>query len=82
MVPFVNGTLEWGAVIATVLSGLSIVPRHCARLTSFLHPKLREMNAVLITPQPIALPLRSLRRAGDIPSVSAPALSLTLAPLP
>ena len=37
----VNRTFEWGAVIAPFLSVLSIVPRHCARLTYFLHPKLR-----------------------------------------
>ena len=40
--PFVNRTLEWGAVIATFLSVLSVVPRPCARLTCFLHPKLRK----------------------------------------
>ena len=28
---------------------LSIVPRHCARLTYFIHPELRKINAVLIT---------------------------------
>ena len=49
---------------ATLLSVLCIVPRHCARLTCFLHPKLREISAVPITPQPIPL-----RRAGSIPSV-------------
>ena len=31
IVPFVNRTLEWGVVIATFVSVLSIVPRHCAR---------------------------------------------------
>ena len=29
-VPLVNRTLEWGVVIATLWSILSIVPRHCA----------------------------------------------------
>ena len=71
IVPFVNRTLELGAVIATFLSILSIVPRHCARLTCFLHPKRREINAVLITPQPITLPLR---RAGSIPPAYVHAL--------
>ena len=42
---------EWGVYITTLLSVLSIVPRHSARLTHFLHPKLRKMNAVLIAPQ-------------------------------
>ena len=41
VVPLVNRTFEWGVVIATFLSALSTVPRHCARLTYFLHPKLR-----------------------------------------
>ena len=54
-------TFEWGGVIATLLSILSIVPRHCARLIHFLHPKLREINAVLSTPQLMTL---TLRRAG------------------
>ena len=58
--PFVNPTFEWGAVIATFLSALSIVPRHCARLTHFLHPKLRKVNAVLTPPQLMTLPLRHL----------------------
>ena len=45
IVPFVNRTFEWGVVIATFLSVLSMgVPRHCARLTYFLHPKLRNAN--------------------------------------
>ena len=38
IVPFVNRTFEWGAVIATSVSLLSVVPRHCAHLTYFLHP--------------------------------------------
>ena len=41
IVPFVNRTFEWGVVIATFLSVLSTVPRRCARLTDFLHPKVR-----------------------------------------
>ena len=64
-----NGTFEWGVVIATYLSVLSIMPRHCARLTFFLHPKLRKINAVLLTPQLITLTLRRLRRAGSIPLI-------------
>ena len=64
---FANRTFEWGVAIATLLSVLSIVPRHCARWTSFLHPKLRTINASLINPQPIPLPLRRLRRAGSVP---------------
>ena len=54
IVPFVNRTFEWGLVIATLLSVLSIVPHHCVRLTYFLHRKLRELrkiSAVLIAPQ-------------------------------
>ena len=66
MVPFVNRTFEWGVAIATFLSVLSVVPRHCARLAYFLHPKLREIHAVLVTPQPITLPLRRLRCAGSV----------------
>ena len=46
--PFVNRTVEWGVLVATFLSVLGIVPRHCARLT-FLHPKLRTTTAVPIT---------------------------------
>ena len=48
-----------GGAYCNILSILSTVPRQCARLTSFLHPKLRETNAVLITPQ---LNTRTLRR--------------------
>ena len=48
---------EWGVVIATILFVLSIVPRHCARLAYFLHPKLGEINAVLFIPQLITLTL-------------------------
>ena len=56
IVPFVSRTFEWGVVIATFLSDLSVVPRHCARLTSFLHPKSRKINAALLTPQLITIP--------------------------
>ena len=59
-----NRTFEWGVAIATFC--FEYVPRHCARLTDFLHPKLRTINAVLITPQPIALPLRRMRRTGSV----------------
>ena len=57
-----NQTCEWGLVIATFLSVLSIVPRHCSSplclaivprhcvcLTYFLDLKLGEISAVLIT---------------------------------
>ena len=54
IVPFVTPTFEWG--VATFLSVLSIVPRHCARLTHFLHPKWRKLNAVLITHRYLPLP--------------------------
>ena len=54
-----------GVGIATLLSVLSTVPCLCARLTCFLHPKLRKMNpklrkinAVLITLKPITPTLR------------------------
>ena len=39
--PFVNGTFEWGVVIASFLSVLRSVPRHCARLTYFFDQKKR-----------------------------------------
>ena len=55
IVLFVNRTFEWAVFIATFLSVLSTVPHHCARLTYFLHPKWRKINAVLIAPQLIAL---------------------------
>ena len=58
IVPFVNGTFEWGVVITPFLSILSIVPRHCARLTHFLHPKLSTIHAVPISPQLPTLTLR------------------------
>ena len=67
--PFVNGTLEWGVGIATFLSALSIVPRHCACLTHFLHPKLTTIHAVLLTPQLITL---TLRRAGSVTNAVPP----------
>ena len=60
-VPVVNRTFEWGAVIATFLA---VVPRHCARLTNFLHPKSRSIDAVLLTLKPMTLTFRRLRRAG------------------
>ena len=74
IVPFVNRAFEWAVVMATFLSVLSIVPRHCAHLTYFLHPKSREINAVLISPRLIPLSLRRLPRAGSIPL--APAASV------
>ena len=46
--PFVNRIFQWEVAIATFLSVLGVVPRHCARLTCFLHPKLRDRNAVLM----------------------------------
>ena len=64
LLPFVNCTFEWGVVIATVLSVLSIVPRHCARLTYFLHPKWRKIDALLITLKQMTL---TLRRAVSTP---------------
>ena len=64
MVPLVNRRFEWGVAIATFLSVLSIVPRHCALLTNFPHPKLRKLDAVLVTPQPITHTPRRLQRAG------------------
>ena len=51
-------TFEWGVVIAAFLSVSSLVPRRYARLAYFLHPKLRKIDAVLFTPQPITLILR------------------------
>ena len=53
-VPLVNRTLEWGVMIATCLSVLSIVPRHCACLTDFLHPKLRKIHGGATTTGPDA----------------------------
>ena len=61
-----NRTFEWG-VIATFLSVLSIVHRRSARLTYFLHPKLRKITAVLITPRLITRTLQHLRHTGSIP---------------
>ena len=57
-----NRTFEWGAAIATILSVLRIVPRHCARLTYFLHTKSMKINVVLIPLKLITLPLRRLGR--------------------
>ena len=59
---FVNHTFDLGVAIATFLSVLSIVPHHCACFTYFLHPKLRKIKAVLITPQLISC---TLRRVGS-----------------
>ena len=69
MAPLVNRTFEWGVVIATSLSVLSVVPRRCARLTSFFHSKLRNINAVPITLQPSTRPLQRLWRAVSAPRV-------------
>ena len=60
-----NGTFEWGAVSATFMSVLSIVPRHCPRVTYFPHPKMEEINALPFTPQLTALTLRRARRAHE-----------------
>ena len=67
-----NGTLfvnrkivKCFVVIAIFLSVLSNAPRHCARLTNFLHPKLREITAVLNTPKRMT---RTLRRAVSAPN--------------
>ena len=51
-------------------SALSIVPCHCACLTYFLHPKLRNINVVLITLTLIQL---TLRRAVHTPYGCQPA---------
>ena len=50
LVPFVKRPFEWGVGVATFLSVLSHVPCRCARLTDFLHPKLRKVDAVLLAP--------------------------------
>ena len=68
VVPFVHRTFEWGVAIATCLSNLSPAPHHCARLTYFLHPELRNFNVMLIVTWPIPLPLRRLRSAGSFPN--------------
>ena len=62
-----NRTVEWEVVSVTSLSVLSIVPRHCARLTYVLHPTLRNINVVLIARQLITVTLRRLRCAGSVP---------------
>ena len=59
IIPFVNFTFQWGVVITTFLSILGIVPRRRARLT-FLHPKLREIIAVLTTLKLLTLTLRAV----------------------
>ena len=58
-----NRTFEWGVVLAPFFAVFSILPRHCARLTHFLHPKLRTFNAVLITLKLHTLTLWGPRRA-------------------
>ena len=73
IVPFVNYGFEWEVVVSTFLSVLSIVPCHCARLTYFLHPKLRKINAVLITLKLTTLTLRRMRRAVSAP-IALPSL--------
>ena len=79
-----NRTFAWGAVSAAFLSVLSFVPRHCAHC---LHPNLRDINAVLITPKLVALPPRHLRCACGAHEafpvaarVSSPSNRLSLAP--
>ena len=57
---FVARAIEWGVFIATLVSVLSIVPRHCAHLISFVYPQLKNINAVLIAPQ-------LMRCTGSIP---------------
>ena len=71
MVPFVNRALEWGAVVATFLSVLSVVPRHCPRLTCFRYPKRGETNAVLI-PLKANAPSPAAPAAGPRRAVGAP----------
>ena len=57
----------------------SIEPCHYARLAYFLHPKLRENDAVLSTPQLITLPLRHLwRQEALLGTTLGPALGTTL----
>ena len=72
--PFVKHSFDTGVMIATFLFVLDIVPRHCARLTYFLHPKLREINAVPIIPRLVTLTLRHLRRAQSIPMAAEHAM--------
>ena len=69
-----NRIFEWGVVIATLLSILSIVPLHGARLTCFLHPKLRKINALPITLKLIALTLRRLWCTVSTPNMSPPSV--------
>ena len=80
IVPVVNRIFEWAVALATFLTVWGIVPRHCARLTDSLHPKLRKIHAALVTPRLITLPLR----AGGIPNAALsilPQLSLNFGPL-
>ena len=62
-----NHIFERGVVLATYLSILGHVHHLCARLTCFLRPKMREVNAVLSTTQLVTLPPRHLRRAASAP---------------
>ena len=80
MVPFVNRTFEWGVVSAPFLSVLSLGPCLFPRLTNFLHPKLREIDAVLITPQLIALSLRHAVSAPIGPPAYGPGFNPIAAP--
>ena len=61
----------------TFVSVLSVVPRHCARLTHFLHHKVRNSNAVLKTPQ-----LMTLTRRAAAPCSVPLALGNTPCPTP
>ena len=59
-----------GVDIATFLSVLSTVPRHCARLTYFLHRESRRLNAVLVALKLSTLTLRRLWRAVSAPKAT------------
>ena len=59
LLPFVIHIFEWGVIISTLLSVLRIVPCCCACLADFLHPKLRKIDAGLITLKPITVTLQS-----------------------
>ena len=62
--PLATGTLEWGVIIPAFFSIFEDCALPLCRLTYFLPPKLRNINAVLMTSQLTTLPLR---RAGSIP---------------
>ena len=51
-----NRPFERGVAIATFLSALSIVPRHCACLTYLPRRKLRTIHAALIALKLLPLP--------------------------